>query len=413
MLFPFPSAAAHPSRVVITGAGIVSPYGIGWDRNTEGFRLGRRAFRPVSLFDVSRQRVKVAAEVELPSELPRGGLTPRQAQRMDRGARMLLLAAHEAWQQAGWETYRQIPLIVGTTAGGMVLGESYFRQATRAPGQMHKQLGRAVYYQAQSQARLVPDALGFCGPVCVVSNACASGASAIGQAWERIRRGQAERVLAGGFDALCHMVFAGFDSLQALSPTCCRPFEIDRDGLSLGEGAALLALETLRGAQQRGARILGELAGYGTVTDMYHLTQPHPEGEAAATAMSLACQSARLTPREIDYLNAHGTGTSLNDRAEALGIMRWAGKRAATLAVSSTKAGVGHLLGAAGAVEALVCLMALRGQWLPPQEGCERPDPLCEFPIVQRPRAAGLQAALSNSFGFGGVNASLVLRRWP
>jgi 3-oxoacyl-[acyl-carrier-protein] synthase II len=412
MLFPFQPTSAPPPRVVITGAGIVTALGLGWKPNAEGFRLGRPAFRPVSLFDVSRQRVKNAAEVDLPDALPPTGLSRRQLARLDRAGKMLLLAANEAWQQAGWKPVNDVPLVLGTTAGGMSLGEDYFRQAVQSPGRHRRQPTRAIHYQPQVQARMVLDALGFNGPITIISNACASGSNAIGHAWNLVRCGQAERALAGGYDALSLLVFAGFDALQALSPTVCRPFDARRDGLALGEGAALVALETLEHAQRRKAPILGELIGYGTTIDRHHLTQPQPEGNAALAAMNLACDAARLGPKDVDYINAHGTGTVLNDSSEASAISRWAGPRAATLPVSSTKASIGHLLGAAGAVEAVICLMALREQWLPAQAAFETPDPACNFPIVRQPRDAPVKVALSNSFGFGGVNATLILRRW-
>ena len=412
MLFPFPPTSVPPPRVVITGAGIVTALGLGWKPNAEGFRLGRPAFRPVSLFDVSRQRAKTAAEVDLPDALPPTGLSRRQLARLDRAGKMLLLAANEAWQQAGWKPVNDVPLVLGTTAGGMSLGEDYFRQAVQSPGWHRRQPTRAIHYQPQVQARMVLDALGFNGPITIISNACASGSNAIGHAWNLVRCGQAERALAGGYDALNLLVFAGFDALQALSPTVCRPFDARRDGLTLGEGAALVALETLEHAQRRNAPILGELIGYGTTIDRHHLTQPQPEGNAALASMNLACDAARVGPKDVDYINAHGTGTVLNDSAEASAISRWAGPRAATLPVSSTKASIGHLLGAAGAVEAVICLMALREQWLPAQAAFETPDPACNFPIVRQPRDAQVKVALSNSFGFGGINATLILRRW-
>ncbi|MGB7749067.1 MAG: beta-ketoacyl-[acyl-carrier-protein] synthase family protein [Verrucomicrobiia bacterium] len=412
MLFPFPPTSGAPPRVVVTGAGIVTALGLGWKPNAEGFRLGRSAFRPVSLFDVSRQRVKTAAEVNLPDALPPTGLSRRQMGRLDRAGKMLLLAANEAWQQAAWKSAGNLPLVLGTTAGGMSLGEDYFRQAVQSPGRHRRQPTRAIHYQPQVQARMVLDALNFDGPVTIISNACASGSNAIGHAWNLIRCGQAECVLAGGYDALSLLVFAGFDALQALSPTVCRPFDARRDGLALGEGAALVALETLEHAQRRKATILGELIGYGTTIDRHHLTQPQPEGNAALAAMNLACDAAQLGPQDVDYINAHGTGTMLNDSAEALAISRWAGPRAATLPVSSTKASIGHLLGAAGAVEAVICLMVLREQWLPVQAAFETPDPACNFSIVRQPRSAQVNVALSNSFGFGGVNATLIFRRW-
>ena len=412
MLFPPTVPRPGPSRVVITGAGILTALGRGWRANADGFRAGRTAFRQVSLFDVSRQRVKVAAQADLPEALAPTRLGPRQLARLDRPATMLITAALEAWEQAGWQRAEDLPLVLGTTSGGMTLGEDYFRQAVQAPVRRRSQATRALHYQSQLQARLVMDAIGFSGPISIISNACASGSNAVGHAWDIVHSGQAERVLAGGYDTLSQMVFAGFDSLQALSPTTCRPFDANRDGLALGEGAALLALETLESARRRGATILGELAGYGTTLDQHHLTQPHPQGDAAAAAMALACDSARITPADVDYLNAHGTGTPLNDSSEALAIQTWAGPRAATLPVSSTKASIGHLLGGAGAVEAVICLMALREQWLPPEVVLEKPDPACTFPIVRKAQDASVKVALSNSFGFGGVNASLVLRKW-
>jgi 3-oxoacyl-[acyl-carrier-protein] synthase II len=206
-------------------------------------------------------------------------------------------------------------------------------------------------------------------------------------------------------------VFAGFDSLQALTTTQPRPFDACRDGLALGEGAAVLFLETLERACCRRAPILGIIEGYGTANDLHHLTQPHPEGDAALEAMQSACRQAGVKPEDIDYVNAHGTGTPLNDAAETRAILRWAGSRAATLAVSSTKASIGHLLGAAGAVEAVVCLMSLCEQWLPPTTVIREPDPLCTFDLVREPRRSPVRRVLTNSFGFGGANASLVFSR--
>lgn len=412
MLFPSPNSSAPRARVVITGAGIVTALGAGWRANADGFRIGRKAFRPVTLFDVSRQRSRLAAEVDLPVGLPPTRLSPKAEARLDRAAKMLLLAAHEAWSQAGWEPGENLPLVLGTTSGGMALGEAYLRQAIELPRVNRRQTARIVHYQVQRQGLDLCDAFGSSGPITIIANACASGANAIGHAWELVRTGSAERALTGGYDALCQLTFAGFDSLQALSPRPCRPFDAARDGLSLGEGAAVLTLETLGHARQRGAAILGEIIGYGARTDMYHLTQPHPQGDAACAAMTEACASAGITAEQVDYVNAHGTATPQNDRTEAAAINRWAGARAPALPVSSTKASIGHLLGAAGAVEAVVSLMALREQWLPPQRAMDQPDPACAFRIVREPTDARVDVVLSNSFGFGGANATLALRHW-
>ena len=414
MLYPSLKSSVLPesNRVVVTGTGIVTALGLGWRVNAEGFRTGRAAFRPVTLFDVSGQRAKIAAEVDLPPELPRTKLSAATTRRLDRATRMLLHAAHEAWTQAGWGSSGDLPVVLGTTSGEMSLGEQYLQQALVSPLAKRRQPTRVVHYQVQQQGLNLCSAFGIPGPLTTISNACASGANAIGHAWELLRHGRAEKVLTGGYDTLCRLTFAGFDSLQALSPAPCRPFDAHRDGLTLGEGAAILTLETLAHAQNRGADILGEIIGYGAATDTHHLTQPHPEGKAAWAAMTAACLSANISPMQIDYVNAHGTATPHNDATETAAINRWAGEHASHLRVSSTKSVCGHSLGAAGAIEAVICLMALRGQWLPPQTSLNQPDPACHFRIVTAPAAAKIETALSNSFGFGGANATLIFRRW-
>ncbi len=412
MLFPS-SSMGQPHRVVVTGAGIITSLGLGWQVNAVGFRSGRRAFREVTLFDTTRQRARIAAEVSMPACLPATRLSRRSEARMNRAGRILLHAAHEAWMQSGWGEQSSTPVALGTTSGEMVLGEAYLKQALTAPKSLRGQAARVVGYQVQRQGLDLCNALNLTGPLTTVSNACASGANAIGQAWDWIRQGRFPRVLAGGYDALCQLTFAGFDSLQALSSRPCQPFLADRSGLTLGEGAALLAMETLASAERRGAVILGEIIGYGAVNDSHHLTQPHPEGRAALSAMTLACARAGIKPDQVDYLNAHGTATQQNDATEAMAINQWAGSHVNRLAVSSTKSAIGHLLGAAGAVEAVVCLMALQGQWMPPQTAEGAPDPICQFNLVRQPTDQSCRIALSNSFGFGGANASLVFQRWP
>jgi 3-oxoacyl-[acyl-carrier-protein] synthase II len=411
VLFPL-AKKGSPCRVVITGAGIVTGLGLGWRTNADGFRAGRNAFRKVTRFDVSRQRAQIAAEVDLPPTPPSTRLSRSARARLTPSASMLLFAAHEAWTQAGWQPGEDLPLVLGTTSGAMSLGEAYLRQAMESPRSKRRQPTRVIHYQIQREALNVCDAFGFSGPITIIANACASGANALGHAWELLRSGRVERVFAGGYDALCQLTFSGFDSLQALSADPCRPFDAHRNGLTLGEGAAMFALETLDSARRRNAEILGEITGYGASTDIHHLTQPHPAGDAAFAAMTAACAAATTTPEQVDYVNAHGTATVQNDGPEALAISRWAGTHATTLPVSSTKASIGHLLGGAGAVEAAVCLMALREQWLPPQIGTGTADPACAFPLVREPKDARINIALTNSFGFGGANASLLLRRW-
>ena len=399
-------------RVVITGAGILTSMGSGYQANAEGFRSGRSALREITLFDTSRQRVGRAGELTLPDQLPPQLLSPKHRQRVDRASAMLIHAGHEALAQAGWEIGGdgRVPICLGTSAGAMPIGEAYYRQAVDHPGQRRGQPTRVWQYQTQTQARHLADAFGLSGPVSIITNACASGANAIGHAFHLIKRGQAERAICGGYDALSAMVFAGFDSLQALTTGVPRPFDAHRDGLALGEGAALVALETLEGAERRGAQILGEIVGYGASTDSHHLTQPHPDGDAALRSMQAACAEAGVSASDVDYINSHGTGTPLNDIAEGRAIQRWAGDAVARVAVSSTKASIGHLLGGAGAVEAVIALMAMRGKWLPPTMTVETPDEVCTFDLVREPRDAEVACVLTNSFGFGGANATLVMR---
>lgn len=414
MLFPFPSRRPEPIRVAVTGAGVITALGVGWGVHAEGFRNGRMAFREVRGFDVSGQRTRRAAELDLPATLPSTDLTGRQEQRLDRAARMLLIAAAEAMDQAGWKAgCEEVAVILATTSAGMALGEDFYRAGAASPALRRGQATRVTHYQPQRQVLDLMDAFGFSGPSMVIANACASGSNALGAAFERVRHGMVRRAVVGGYDALSQLVFAGFDALQALSPTTCRPFDATRDGLGLGEGAAVFTLEPLHEALERGAQVLGEIIGYGAATDRHHLTQPHPGGDAALASMKAACHQAGIGPGDVDYVNAHGTGTPLNDAAEAAALSRWIGDVSSGPRVSSTKGCIGHLLGAAGAVEAAVCLMALRGQWLPPGCGVALPDPACRFSLVREPTEASVQVALSNSFGFGGANATLVFRRCP
>ena len=408
-------AKTIPHRVVITGAGIITSMGTGWAENAAGFREGRSALRPITIFDASRQRVQRAGEVVFEKPLPDTLLTRRQAGRLDRASRLLLHAGAEAFAQSGWRTdnlaEKPIPLCLGTSAGAMAVGESYYRSKTQQPSRTRGLAEKVILYQPHTQAQFLLDAIGVRGPITIITNACASGANAIGHAFRLIKTGRAAKAIAGGYDALAEMVFAGFDSLQALSTTTPRPFDANRDGLALGEGAGVVMLERYEDAVARGADIIAEVIGYGAATDLHHLTQPHPQGDAAVLSMTRACEEAQVVPSAIQYINSHGTGTPLNDVAESMAIRRWAGTDVGGLMVSSTKAGIGHLLGGAGAVEAIICLLAMRGGFVPPTTTIETLDPVCTFDVVRTPRDAQLDCVLTNSFGFGGVNATLVMRR--
>lgn len=300
-------------------------------------------------------------------------------------------------------------MMIGTSAAAMPIGEEYYKQAHASIGQRHAQLHRVETYQAQFQMTAMARELGVHGPLRIVSNACASGANAIGQAFHLVRSGRADCVLAGGYDALCQLVFAGFDTLQALSPSGIpRPFDAARDGLALGEGAGFVVVESAASAKARGARVIAEILAYGAATDVHHLTQPHPQGDAALATMQAACTMAGLAPAQIDYINSHGTGTPLNDIAEGNAIQRWAGTDVGKIQVSSTKSAIGHLLGGAGSVESVISLLALTGQWLPANLNVREADAVCTFDLIRTPRDARVRRVLTNSFGFGGANATLI-----
>lgn len=398
-------------RVLITGVGIVSPLGLDWAANEKSLQEQSMAFRPVNLFDVSGCVAKTAGMVDLPQE-HFGKMAWRSRElRLSRGTRMLLLALREALIQASFDlkTGALDAMVIGTSAGAMEIGEAYARREFE--GHRRHQLALVDAYQPQRQLSYLGEVIGWQGQASLISNACASGANAVGRGLEMIRSGRARRVLAGGYDALSQLVFAGFDSLRALAPSGVpRPFDAERDGLALGEGAAVLLLESESAAAERQATAVAELTGYATATDLHHLTQPDPAGQAAIRTMTAACKMAGMQPSEIDYINSHGTGTPYNDAAESAAIKAWAGDAAARVAVSSTKSAMGHLLGGAGAVEAAICVMALAGQWLPASLNIRQVDPCVTFDLVRQFRAARVRTALTNSFGFGGTNATLVLQ---
>jgi len=296
--------------------------------------------------------------------------------------------------------------VIGTTSGGMSFGEAFYKAQVerRRPRERPMWLANYLPQKAVLDAQ---EACGLTSPSQIIANACASGTNAIGHAFALIRHGECRRVLCGGYDIISEMVFVGFDSLQASTPEKIRPFDKNRTGLVLGEGAALLALEEWESARKRGAPILAEITGYGISTDNHHLTQPHPSGIGPRQAMERALTDARRTPGDIDYINAHGTATAFNDATEGAAISQVFGGR---VPVSSTKSMMGHALGAAGAIEAIFSLLAIRHQFLPPNIHFQEPDPAWPLNIVaNESRAARVRRVVSNSFGFGGTNASIVM----
>lgn len=396
-----PTATDRPSRrVVVTALGVVSPLGRGVAATADALRTGFDGVTPVRAerFDVSRCRAKTAGQVE--------SLSSETSVRCHAASRFMVEAIGELIRNdAG---FRPELMVIGTTSGGMSFGEQFFRaQVGRSrPRQRAAWLANYMPQKALLDAQATA---GFDCPTQIIANACASGTNAVGHAFQLIRAGQAEAILTGGYDVISELVFAGFDSLQASTGERIRPFDRHRTGLVLGEGAALLALEEKAAALRRGAPILAEITGYGISTDNHHLTQPHPSGIGPRLAMQRALDDAGRLAGEVSYINAHGTATTFNDATEAAAIAELFGDR---VPVSSTKSMMGHALGAAGAIEAVFSVIALREQFLPPNLHYTEPDPAWKIDIVANAaRDAEVTCVVSNSFGFGGTNASLVLER--
>ena len=391
------------ARVAVVAAGVVSPLGFGLTETLDSLRKSRDCVSPVTRFSVAQCRCKTAGQVSDDRLLAGRGEAPR-SRRLHRASHMMIQALKEVLAQE--PRFEPELTVIGTTSGGMSYGEHYYRSLRQA-GDLRRAPTWIANYPAQKPVIDAQVAFGISAPCQVIANACASGTNAIGHAFECVRSGRYQRVLAGGYDAISELVFTGFDSLQASTPEKCRPFDRHRTGMVLGEGAAVLALENLASAQQRGAPVLAEIIGYGISTDNFHITQPDPTGIGAQQAMQQALQSARVSAAEVDYINAHGTATLFNDAAEGKAISGLFNG----VPVSSTKGMMGHSLGAAGAIEAVICLLALQHQFLPPNINFGALDDHLDLNIVaNKARPAVLRTALSNSFGFGGTNASILMR---
>ena len=403
-------------RVVITGMGVVCPVGKSVDEVWESLRAGRSGARRVEFAEGGASRARNVMTV--PDFEPERFMDRKQARRMDRCAQLAVASAVQAVRDADLKIEREDPygvaVVVGSAFGGIMTSESEHES--------FEDRGRVSPFAIPMLIPNMPAAqvgmqLGLRGPTMLVASACAASNDAIGQAANLIRLGRVEVALAGGAEAaVTAFVLAGFESTGALTRRDCppqeasRPFDRDRDGFVMGEGAAMLVLESESHARRRGARILGEVLGYGATADAYHLTAPQESGEGLVRAVCQALQEAGLAPEQVDYVNAHGTSTASNDRVETLALKRVLGARAAEVPISSTKSMIGHLCGAAGAVEAVATLLCLRHQFAHPTINLEHPDPDCDLdyvPNVGRPIQA--RVAISNSMGFGGHNASLAL----
>ncbi len=381
--------------------GVVSPLGQGLEKTAASLRMGHDGVRPVTAFDVSRTRAKTAGQV---GAVELSGC-PIPTERLHPASKMMIAAMLEA--QRGDPGFTPELVVIGTTSGGMSFGEQFFR-ALVAKERTPKRAQWLANYMPQKSVLDAQNACGFSAPNQIIANACASGTNAVGHAFALIRAGLQKRVLCGGYDAISEMVFVGFDSLQASTTEKIRPFDKNRSGLVLGEGAAILALEELHSARERGATILAEVTGYGLSTDNHHLTQPHPSGIGALQSMQRALARAGRRPEEVDYINAHGTATAFNDATEGTAIAQLFGPGA--VPVSSTKSMMGHSLGGAGAIEAVFSILAIQHGFLPPNINYSEPDPAWDLDIVaNQARETPVRCVLSNSFGFGGTNASVVL----
>ena len=393
------------ARVAVVAAGIVSPLGFGLEETLRSLREAKDCVTPVTMFPVDRCRCKTAGQVEDARLTAANQHHPRHPERLHRVAQMMILAMKEALDQA--PGFQPELTVVGTTSGGMTFGEQYYRGLQNGRASSRRAPTLIANYTPQKPVMDAQEAFGLDTPCQVIANACASGTNAIGHAFNCVRSGRYQQVLTGGYDAISELVFVGFDSLQAATPDRCRPFDRERTGLVLGEGAAVLALENFESAQKRGANILAEVIGYGISTDNFHLTQPDPSGSGPRAAMEGALQSARIEANEIDYINAHGTATPFNDSSEGKAIA----ELFSGVPVSSTKGMMGHSLGAAGAIEAVFSILALQHQLLPPNINFRHADDGLNLNIVaNESRAGSVRTVLSNSFGFGGTNASVILR---
>jgi 3-oxoacyl-(acyl-carrier-protein) synthase len=395
-----------PSRVVVSGLGVVSPYGAGVKSLWTGLSAGACAIRPVTALETEGLRSRVAAEV--PADALERLAVSRRRSRADR---LALFAAGEALADAGLDGQdrRDAACVVGAVGGGMYEVEEWYWEEMRT-GRPSPKRGALRSVLPRAHADSVAFRFGLRGPRETLVMACASGAASIALGADLIRDGVVDAVLVGGVDALTRICFMGFNALKLLDPEPCRPFDRERRGMSIGEAAAFLVLEDAERCRARGGRAHAQLSGAAMTTDAYHVTAPHPEGEGMIRAMSLALGAAGMSPGEIGYVNAHGTGTPQNDRIEALALARVFGEGG--VLVSSSKSLVGHTMAAAGSLEAVATILALEHGLIPPTANLSEVDPAVPFDCVPgTARPADIEAALSNSFGFGGQNVSLIFRR--
>jgi 3-oxoacyl-[acyl-carrier-protein] synthase II len=412
---------AMKARVVITGLGALTPLGNSMEKTWKSLVNSLSGIGRITKFDASDFSCRIAGELK--GFDPLGFMTSKEAHRTDPVIQYALAAAMMASEDAGLtinpHSSLRTGVLVGSGRGGVTTSErnliAFMAKGPRAVSPFYTPMSLV-----NMAAGYISMRLGAKGPCLDVSTACATGTHALGEAMKLIQRGDADVMIAGGTEAsLTPLILAGFCQARALSQRneepekASRPFDRDRDGFVLAEGAGVLVLEELNHARRRGARIYAELAGYGLSSDAHHYTRPDPEADGPARAIALAIKDAGLEPETIDYINAHGTSTASNDRVETLAIKKAFGKHAYNLAVSSSKSMLGHMLGAAGAVEAAVAALALHQRAIPPTINYEHRDPECDLDYVpNHARKKDIRSVLSNSLGFGGINAALVLKKY-
>jgi len=397
-------------RVVVTGAGVISALGATAAATWDGLVSGRTGIGPLTLFDTSGERTHLAAQITAFDFDT--GMSRKARRRLSRGDQIGLGAARQAVEDAGpvlsLVDGRRAGLILGGGGTGLLQAEEYW--STALAGRRPRP-SSALGFFPPTTSDLIASHLGLRGRVQTIMNACSSATIAVGLGASLVGSGAQDVVLAGGVETLSRTTYSGFNSLRLVDPEPCRPFDRDRRGLSLGECAAFLVLEPLEAARRRGARLYGEVAGYGMSADAHHVTAPDPDGAGLARSMRAALRSAGIAAEEIDHVNAHGTGTEQNDAAEARAIKAVFGGRAHLIPVVSIKGAVGHCLGAAGAIEAFAALMSLHQGIIPPTTGLRATGPDCDLDCVPgEARRARLRIVLSNSSAFGGNNGSLVLK---
>lgn len=400
-----------PKRVVVTGLGVVSPLGIGKDAFWQGLVAGQSGIREISAFDTSEYSITRGGEVV--GFDPRVFMSEGTAQRVGRASQYAIAAARMALEDAAVDLQALDRSRAGVSLG-TTMGE--IQAIEKITALLHSGGARAVPASLLAQFPVyhisanVAGEFEFSGPNLMLPTACAAGNYAIGYALDLLRSGRADAMIAGGVDPLSQIAFTGFHKLNSMARDCPRPFSKDREGMMVSEGAGVLVLETEEHAARRSARIYAELLDYGLSCDAHHMTAPHPEGQGALRAMQSALSRAGLPPERLDYINAHGTGTPANDKVETLAIKRLLGDRAHAVPVTSIKSMLGHTMGAASALEAIACVLIVQQGLIPPTANYQEPDPDCDLDYVPNTaRWAEVRVAMSNSYAFGGNNASLIV----